>query len=158
LANHSLKCVFSISNAKTLLVWTQGTKLWLHEFLLCAILVLLIIILRRRLGDITNDDAETPPTSKHRRTRSPSPGSEDEGGSSRANDTFVYQSGHKFFLIYGPWVHLGDDLFETKFNKAYNNAERFENDENKAQGQLQEVWSLFLREVRTRGPSTEMGA
>ena len=89
-------------------------------------------VLRRRLGEITNDDAETPPTSKRRRTRSPSPSSEDEGVSSRANDTFVYQSGHKFFLIYGPWVHLGDDLFETKFNEAYNNAERFENDENKA--------------------------
>ncbi len=100
-------------------------------------------VLCRRLGDITNDDAETPLTSKHKRTRSPSPDSEDEGVGSRANDSFIFQSGHKFFLIYGPWVHLGDDLFETKFNEAYNNDERFENDESKAQGQLHEVWSLL---------------
>src|SRR6266511_2314814 len=87
-------------------------------------------VLRWRLGDITNDDAETPHTSKCKRTHSLSPDSEDEGVGSRANDSFVFQSGHKFFLIYGPWVHLGDDLFETKFNEAYNN------DESKAQGQL----------------------
>jgi hypothetical protein len=59
-------------------------------------------VLRRRLGDITNDDAEPPHTSKRRRTRSPSPDSENEGVGDRANDTFVHQSGHKFFLIYSP--------------------------------------------------------
>ena len=62
-------------------------------------------VLRRRLGNITNfNDAEPPHTSKHRRTHSSSPGSEDEGVGDRANDTFVHQSGHKFFLIYSPWV------------------------------------------------------
>lgn len=101
--------------------------------------------LRRKLGDITNDDNETqtPKKSKRPRIGSPSPGSEDEDVGNRGDDTFVYHAGHKFFLIHGPWIHLGEDLFETKFDEAYNAAERFENDENKAQGQLQEVWSLL---------------
>jgi hypothetical protein len=30
-----------------------------------------------------------------------------------------------------------------EFDEAYNAAERFENDESKAQGQLQEVWRLL---------------
>ena len=101
--------------------------------------------LRLRLGDITNDDneAQTPRRSKRRRIRSSSPDSQDEDVVSRANDTFVYQAGHKFFLVHGPWIHLGADLFETEFDEDYNAAERFENDESKAQGQLQEVWRLL---------------
>lgn len=75
--------------------------------------------------------------------RSSSSDSQDEDVGSRANDTFVYHAGHKFFLVHGPWVHLGEDLFETEFDEAYNAAERFENDESKAQGQLQEVWHLL---------------
>lgn len=99
--------------------------------------------LRRKLGDITNDDNGTPHRSKRRRNRSSSPDSQDEDVGSRANDTFVYQAGHKFFLVHGPWIHLGEDLFETEFDETYNAAERFENDESKAQGQLQEVWRLL---------------
>ncbi|KAF8911092.1 hypothetical protein CPB84DRAFT_1672272, partial [Gymnopilus junonius] len=62
---------------------------------------------------------------------------------SQANDTFVYQAGHKFFLVYSAWIRLEGGLFDVEVDKAYNAAERFENDKNKAQGQLQEVWSLL---------------
>jgi hypothetical protein len=100
--------------------------------------------LRRKLGDVTND---TPHQTKRRKThaRSASPDSEDEGveRSSRADDTFVYQAGHKFFLVYCPWIHLGEDMFDTEFDEAHNATERFENDESKVQGQLQEIWSLL---------------
>ena len=99
-------------------------------------------LLRRKFGDITNGDPETPQTSKRSRIRSPSP-SELEDVRSRADDTFIYQSGHKFLLVFGPWIHLGESLFETKFNESYNVAERFENDEGKLQGQLREVWTLL---------------
>jgi hypothetical protein len=103
--------------------------------------------LRRKLSDVTNNGKENTPLKLKRRriqARSASPGSEDEDVvGSRADDTFVYQSGHKFFLIYGPWIHLGEDMFETDFDEAYNVTERFENDESKAQGQLQEIWSLL---------------
>lgn len=104
--------------------------------------------LRRKLGDTTNNSEEgTPHKSKRPKihTRIPSPGSEDEDAErgSRADDTFVYQAGHKFFLIYGPWIHLGEDMFETEFNEAYTETERFENDESKAQAQLQEILNLL---------------
>jgi hypothetical protein len=102
------------------------------------------VTLRRKLGDVTNDKDMTPPNPKRRRHLS-SPGSEDEDEEqvSRSDDNFVYQAGHKFFLIYGPWIHLGEGLFDTEFIEAFNTAERFENDENKAQGQLHEIWSLL---------------
>jgi len=105
--------------------------------------------LHRKLGDITNDnhdnETQTPHKLKHRRICSSSPNSQDKDVGSRANDTFVYHAGYKFFLVHGPWIHLGEDLFETEFDEAYNAAERFENDESKAQGQLQEVWHLLCR-------------
>jgi len=34
-------------------------------------------------------------------------------------------------------------MFETEFDEAYDVTERFENDESKAQGQLQEIWTLL---------------
>jgi len=104
--------------------------------------------LRRKLGDVADNDKEdTLHKSKRPRIRSRlSPtgsDNEDEELGSRADDTFVYQAGHKFFLTYGPWIHLGDDIFGIESDKAYDALERFENDENKAQGQLQEIWSLL---------------
>ena len=44
------------------------------------------------------------------------------------------------FMAHG---FIGEDLFKTEFDETYNAAERFENDESKAQGQLQEVWRLL---------------
>ncbi len=102
--------------------------------------------LRRKLGDVTNNDKESTHKSKRPRIRrhSSSGGSEDEDEEvSRADDIFVYQAGHKFFLVYGPWIHLGEDIFDTTFDEAYNAAERFENNESKDQGQLQEIWMLL---------------
>lgn len=115
--------------------------------------------LRRKLGDVTNDEDITSTRSKRPRirSRSPSPGSANEDmeqgepANRLSNDTFVYQAGHKFFLICGPWVHLGEAIFDSEFNEAYSAAERFENENSKAQGQLQEIWGLlqgkFEREV-----------
>jgi len=104
--------------------------------------------LRRKLSDVTNNSEENSPhKSKRPRTRgrSASPGSEDEDTErgSRADDTFVYQAGHKFFLTYSPWIRLQEGMFETELNEAYTETERFENDESKVQGQLQEIWSLL---------------
>jgi hypothetical protein len=101
-------------------------------------------ILRRKLGDITNDGDEGRKSKRPRvHSSSESPGSDNEDVGSRADDTFIYQAGHKFFLINGPWIHQGEDLFGIQFDEAYNAAERFENNESKAQGQLQEVWRLL---------------
>jgi hypothetical protein len=77
-----------------------------------------------KLGDATNNSEEdTPHKSKRPKIHPclPSPGSEDKDveQGSRADNTFVYQAGHKFFLIYSPWIRLGEDMFKTEFDKAY---------------------------------------
>jgi hypothetical protein len=45
--------------------------------------------------------------------------------------------------MYAPWVHNGSDIFKYKFNDTYDATERFENDNTKIQGQLQEIVGLL---------------
>ncbi|KAF8798514.1 hypothetical protein BYT27DRAFT_7320401 [Phlegmacium glaucopus] len=110
-----------------------------------------------KLADITNNDNDNDNSShrpKRRRTRHESPPAvsdeEDAATGSRANEHFVYQAGHKFSLLYAPWIRSGDDLFDTDVDEHYNAAERFENDKNKSQGQLKEI--LDLLQVRFQQP------
>ncbi len=104
--------------------------------------------LNRRLADVTNDGDDSTHMPKRRRTTyHPADASSDEEDAivtaTRAQEHFVYQAGHKFFLLYAPWLHGGEDIFEVPIDEQYNAAERFENDENKAQGQLQEILGLL---------------
>jgi hypothetical protein len=106
--------------------------------------------LSRRLGNITNDNDNhsSDSQSKHQRThtKSPSPESDEPKDMETINcadEHFVFQAGHKFFLVHAPWICSGDDLFETSINEQYVMAERFENDNNKLQGQLKEILDLF---------------
>jgi len=104
--------------------------------------------LRRKLVDVTNDEEDTEPRKTkrpriRRRLSSSDSDEEDPEQGSQTDDTFVFQAGHKFFLIHGPWVHLGEKLLETDVDEAYNTSERFETDESKAQGQLQEILALL---------------
>ena len=105
--------------------------------------------LGRRLGDITNNDDihSSSNRSKRRRThKSPSLDSdepEDTETINRADEHFVFQAGHKFFLLYAPWIRSGDGLFEISIDEQYVTAERFENDNNKSQGQLKEILDLL---------------
>lgn len=104
--------------------------------------------LNRRLVDVTNDGDDSTHMPKRRRTfHHPVHASSDEEDATvtvnRTHEHFVYQAGHKFFLLYAPWMHGGDDIFEVNVDECYNAAERFENDENKVQGQLQEILSLL---------------
>jgi hypothetical protein len=106
--------------------------------------------LGRKLGDITNDDENHGSGNQSKRlkthNKSPSSGSdesEDMETINRADEHFVFQAGHKFFLLYGPWIHSGGGLFETSIDKHYLMAERFENDDNRSQGQLKEILDLL---------------
>jgi hypothetical protein len=104
--------------------------------------------LSRKLADITNDeDDDSNHRPKRRRTCHDSPpvGSDEEGvdTSNRADEHFVYQTGHKFFLLCAPWVRSGDDLFDTTVDEHYDATERFENDKNKSQGQLKDILDLL---------------
>lgn len=63
--------------------------------------------------------------------------------SNRASEQFVYQAGHKFFLLYAPWIRSGDNLFDIDLEEDYDVADRFEDDNNKAQGQLRDIIDLI---------------
>jgi len=106
----------------------------------------------RKLADITNNDSDNDNNSGHRpkrrrTTNQPSPPTdsdeEDMGAINRADEHFVFQAGHKFFLVCGPWICSGDDIFENEIDEDHNAAERFENDKMKSQGQLKEISDLL---------------
>ncbi len=56
---------------------------------------------------------------------------------------FVIQAGHKFCITCGPWLHSGALIFRLDLDESYNPAERSENEENKCQAQLREIWELL---------------
>jgi len=85
---------------------------------------------------------------KRQRTRHESlPGSSDEETDTKnptaSDERFVYQAGHKFFLLRAPWIRSGDDIFDIDIDEGYDAAERFENDQSKSQGQLKEIFDLL---------------
>jgi hypothetical protein len=55
--------------------------------------------------------------------------------------------GHKFCIIYAPWVYKGADIFKVKFNGVYDTTERSKDDNNKFQGQLQEIVGLLKEQL-----------
>ena len=111
--------------------------------------------LRRKLADVTNDDndndgdGDSNGRPKRRRTCQDPPhvNSDEEAvdttSGNHSDERFVYQVGHKFFLLHAPWIHAGDDLFDTEVDEHYDPTERFENDRNKLQGQLKEILDLL---------------
>jgi len=102
----------------------------------------------RKLANITNqtnEEAEAPP-SKRTRTNNDLEDSTNE-------ETQVINAGHKFVMVYSPWLRLGEELFKIDYNPDLGDAERFENIENKDQGQLHEV-----RKVLTHQLANEMSS
>jgi len=45
------------------------------------------------------------------------------------------------------WVRKGADIFKIKFDNTYDATERFENDDNKVQGQLREIVGLLQEQL-----------
>lgn len=109
--------------------------------------------LSRKFADITNDeDDNSSHQPKRRRTRHESPPVDPDDEIDVTNRTvtderFVYQAGHKFFLICAPWIRSGEDLFDTDIDEHYNAAERFENDKKKVQGQIHEILDLLQEKI-----------
>lgn len=107
--------------------------------------------LSRKFADIADDhNNDSNHQTKRRRTRTrhespPANSDEETSGSNRtvANERFVYQAGHKFFLLHSPWVYSGEDIFDTDVDEHYDPTERFENDKNKMQGQLKEILGVL---------------
>lgn len=95
--------------------------------------------LRRKLADITNqeeeDDLEAPP-SKRNRTNEDDQDDNDE-------ESQVINAGHRFVILYSPWLRDGEGTFKVECNPELNGAERFESAENKIQGEVQEIKTVL---------------
>ena len=112
--------------------------------------------LHRNLANVSNDDLdnsngnnshESAHRSKRQRTqvtRNSTPTDLDDETLDDAHyDEIVSNLGHKFCIIYSLWVHNGGDIFMVKVDDTYDATERFENERNKLQGQLQEIIGLL---------------
>jgi len=92
--------------------------------------------LRRKLTDITNqeedNDTEEAPPSKRSRTGDVDRDENDE-------ETQVTSAGHRFVMLYSPWLRHGEGTFKVECDPESDEAERFENADNKIQGELREI-------------------
>jgi hypothetical protein len=104
--------------------------------------------LRRKLADVTNqrDESDTEDNDAPPSKRSRSDDSEELDA-----ETHVISAGHLYVIIYAPWLRLGEETFKVEYDPEADQDERFENSENKAQGQLHEIirvlGSRFAKEV-----------
>jgi hypothetical protein len=93
--------------------------------------------LRRRLADVTNqeddNDNEEGPPSKRIRTNDVDHRDEND------EETQVTSAGHRFVILYSPWLRLGEATFKVECNPEWDEAERFETVDNKIQGEVQEI-------------------
>jgi len=92
--------------------------------------------LRRKLADITNQEEENddiePPPSKRSRTNDVDQDENDE-------ETHVINAGHCFVMLYSPWLRNGEATFKVECDSESDEAARFENADNKIQGQVREI-------------------
>ena len=94
--------------------------------------------LRRKLADITNqeednDNTEAPPSKRSRTS------DVDRDELHDAEETRVIDAGHRFVMLYSPWLRNGEGTFKVECDSESEEAERFENAENKIQGQVREI-------------------
>lgn len=93
--------------------------------------------LRRKLADVTNQEEEgnnTGPPSKRSRTNDNLEDSE-----ATNEETQIINAGHQFVILYVPWLRSGDGTFKATYDPESIEAERFENHDNKVQGQIREI-------------------
>ena len=94
--------------------------------------------LRRKLADITNqeednDNTEAPPSKRSRTS------DVDRDELHDAEETHVIDAGHRFVMLYSLWLRNGEGTFKIECDLESAEAERFENAENKTQGQVREI-------------------
>lgn len=100
--------------------------------------------LRRKFEDIHNenvdDDAgsDSGDSRKHRRG-----GCDEKNNDGEDDEHRVFQAGHLFVMICGPWLRRGDKIFKISLDADYEEKTRFENADNKLQGQLHDIWSVL---------------
>jgi hypothetical protein len=104
------------------------------------------------MDESDNNSGHEPKRRRDDKSPSMDPNESDDGKETIncADKHFVFQAGHKFFLLYGPWIRSGDGLFEIHIDQHFNPSERFENDQNKSQGQLKEVLNLLQMKFQSQ--------
>lgn len=101
--------------------------------------------LRRKLKDLKNGLSEStePKPKRSKTTRTRNTNDEEDPTELDQFEHFIIQAGHKFCITCGPWLHSGAMIFRLDLDESYNPAERAENEENKCQAQLREIWELL---------------
>lgn len=91
---------------------------------------------------MNQEDAESEPEAPTRkRSRMNNTDSDNNDGTNE--ETEVINGGHQFVILYSPWLRLGEGTFKVEYNPELDESERFENGDNKVQGQLQEIKKLL---------------
>ena len=88
----------------------------------------------RKLADITNQEEDNNSTEAP-----PSKQSWTSDVDRDDEETNVINAGHRFVMLYSPWLQNGEGTFKVKCNLESEEAERFENAKNKIQGQVREI-------------------
>jgi len=99
--------------------------------------------LRRKLEDITNQDEDgeiEAPLRKRGRMSDQDPDDSDDGMN---EETKVIDAGRHFVILYSPWLRLGEGTFKVEHDPDSEEGERFENGDNKVQGQLREIMKVL---------------
>ena len=94
--------------------------------------------LRRKLADISNqnDQEDDPEAPLLKRSWTNEPGEPDP-------EAQVISAGHQFVILYSPWLRLGEETFKVEYNAEVDEAEHFENGNNKVQGQVHEIIKIL---------------
>jgi len=92
--------------------------------------------LRRKLADLTNQEEGPSNTdaSPSKRSRL-----NEDSDDNTTNEDLVIKAGHQFVILYAPWLQLGEGTFKIEYVPDSDEGQRFENGDNKVQGQLQEI-------------------
>jgi len=89
---------------------------------------------RKSANHEDKDNSNYRPKCQITHRESPPAGSDESKDTSNpADENFAYQAGRESFLIHGPWIRSGDDLFDTNTITHYNAVERLETYDNPCQ-------------------------
>lgn len=95
--------------------------------------------LRRKLASITNKGDESGDEDPPRKRNRVNLGDASENDRTTNDELLVTNAAHQFVILYSLWLRLGEATFMTELDPDWIEAERFENSDNKVQGQLRDI-------------------
>ena len=67
----------------------------------------------------------------------------DDSDNGTNEETKVIDAGRQFVILYSPWLRLREGTFKSEYDPDSEEGERFENGDNKVQGQLREIMKVL---------------